>query len=109
MRYLMVMTDLQENKEIILLGDLNCDYSKPTDNSCLKDITKINGLKQMITQPTRTTMTTSSLIRTSASRIVEFNLYSVQNMNIVIEIVKHFPYHINLREKAIHILVQYFN
>ena len=58
----MVMTALQENKEIILLGDLNCDYSKPTDNSCLKDIIKINGLKQMITQPTRTTMTTSSLI-----------------------------------------------
>jgi exonuclease III len=29
----MVMTALQENKEVILLGDLNSDYSKPTDNS----------------------------------------------------------------------------
>ena len=56
------MTALQENKEIILLGDLNCDYSKPTDNSCLKDSIKINCLKQMITQPTNTTITTSSLI-----------------------------------------------
>ena len=58
----MVMTALQENKEVILLGDLNSDYSKPTDNSRLKDIIKINGLNQMITQPTRITMTTSSLI-----------------------------------------------
>lgn len=50
----MITAASQENKEIILLGDLNCDYSKRTDNSCLKDI--------IIIQPTRITMTTSSLI-----------------------------------------------
>ena len=36
----MITTAAQENKEIILLGDLNCDYSKRTDKSCLKDTIK---------------------------------------------------------------------
>ena len=41
----------KDDKEIILLGDMNCDYSKTSDNQNLKDAIKINGLKQMITEP----------------------------------------------------------
>ena len=52
----------KDDKEIILLGDMNCHYSKTSDNQNLKDVIKINGLKQMITEPTRVTGGTSSLI-----------------------------------------------
>ncbi len=58
----MLITATKDNKEIILSGDMNCDYSKRSDNRNLKDIIKINGLKQMITEPTRVTESTSSLI-----------------------------------------------
>ena len=48
-----------DDKEIILLGDLNCDYSKISDNRSLKDAIGFNGLKQMINEPTRVTEGTS--------------------------------------------------
>jgi exonuclease III len=51
----MLTTATMDNKEIIHSGDMNCDYSKRSDNRNLKDIIKINGLKQMITEPTRVT------------------------------------------------------
>jgi hypothetical protein len=51
----MLTTASMDNKEIIHSRDMNCDYSKRSDNRNLKDIIKINGLKQMITEPTRVT------------------------------------------------------
>ena len=47
------------NKEIIILGDFNTDYNK-TDNRDFKSL--LNILKQVITEPTRTTETSPTLI-----------------------------------------------
>ncbi len=53
---------MSENKEFILSGDLNCDYLKRSDHTTIKDCLKLNGFKQLIDEPTRITMNTSSLI-----------------------------------------------
>ncbi len=57
-----VATAVSENKEFILSGDLNCDYLKRSDHTTIKDCLKLNGFKQLIDEPTRITMNTSSLI-----------------------------------------------
>ena len=49
---------VKTNKEIIILGDFNIDYNK-TDNRDFKSLLNIFGLKQVITEPTRTTETSS--------------------------------------------------
>ena len=49
---------VKTNKEIIILGDFNIDYNK-TDNRDFKSLLNIFGLKQVITEPTRTTKTSS--------------------------------------------------
>ena len=49
---------VETNKEIIILGDFNIDYNK-TDNRGFKSLLKIFGLKQVITEPIRTTETSS--------------------------------------------------
>ena len=51
-----------ENKETIITGDLNCDYLKSSDHPVLKDIIKLNGFKQIISSPTRTTIKSQTLI-----------------------------------------------
>ena len=57
-----ISTAMSENKEFILSGDLNCDYIKRSEHEALKDCLKINGFKQLIDEPTRITINTSSLI-----------------------------------------------
>ena len=52
---------VKTNKEIIILGDFNIDYNK-TDNRDFKSLLNIFGLNQVITEPTRTTKTSSTLI-----------------------------------------------
>ena len=52
---------VKTNKEIIILGDFNIDYNK-TDNRDFKSLLNIFRLKQVITEPTRTTETSSTLI-----------------------------------------------
>ena len=49
---------VKTNKEIIILGDFNIDYNK-TDNRDFKSLLNIFGLKQVITESTRTTETSS--------------------------------------------------
>ena len=49
---------VETNKEIIILGDFNIDYNK-TDNRGFKSLLNIFGLKQVITEPIRTTETSS--------------------------------------------------
>ena len=49
---------VKTNKEIIILGDFNIDYNK-TDNRDFKSLLNIFGLKQVITEPTRKTETSS--------------------------------------------------
>ena len=57
-----IATALLENKETIILGDVNYDFMKVNDNKGVKDILKCYGMKQMIKSPTRITPTTKSLI-----------------------------------------------
>ena len=49
-----------ENKEMYILGDLNCDSSVPTKK--IKTLYELYQLSQLIDKATRVTMTTSSLI-----------------------------------------------
>ena len=56
-----------EDKEVILAGDLHCNYLKSSDHKDLKDTIKVNGLKQLIQEPTRITKETSTLIDIIAS------------------------------------------
>ena len=51
-----------ENKEVIILGDINCDYLVKNDHRFIKEIFTINGYKQLINKPTRITETTETLI-----------------------------------------------
>ena len=51
----LVKTDVvKTNKEISILGDFNIDYNK-TDNRDFISLLNVFGIKQMITQPIRTT------------------------------------------------------
>ena len=54
-----------ENIEYFLMGDLNCDMiaTRHDNNTCkLMSITDIYGLQQLITEPTRITPTSATLI-----------------------------------------------
>ena len=51
---------VKTDKEIIIFADFNIDYNK-TDNRDFKSLLNIFGLKQVITEPTRTTETSSTL------------------------------------------------
>ena len=54
-----------ENKEIYILGDLNCDMLKAKPDSAtskIKSLYELYQLSQLIKEATRVTMTTSSLI-----------------------------------------------
>ncbi|XP_065071070.1 uncharacterized protein LOC135695815 [Rhopilema esculentum] len=53
----MINTSISENKELILMGDLNADYLNTSKNKEVKRIIKGHGLKQIITKPTRVTKT----------------------------------------------------
>ena len=70
-------TVVKTNKEIIILGDFNVDYNK-TGNRDLKSLLNISGLKQMITKPTRTTKTSSTLI----DLIITNRLENITNKNV---------------------------
>ena len=66
MEKLIKATD-DENKEIYVLGDLNCDILKADEDSNfptkkIKSLYEIYQLSQLIDKPTRITMTTKSLI-----------------------------------------------
>ena len=47
----MLSTSVNQNKETIIAGDLNCNYLVANDHKDIKDIIKINGLKQVIKTP----------------------------------------------------------
>ena len=51
-----------ENKEILMLGDMNCNYLAKSDHKEIKNIISSYGLKQLITSPTRITNHSSTLI-----------------------------------------------
>ncbi len=54
-----------ENVEYYLLGDLNCDLGSPdldSNSRSLIGITELYGLHQLISEPTRITETSSTMI-----------------------------------------------
>ena len=78
----------KEGKEIILLGDTNCDLAKrpqdqPAENNTkhISSLYELFSLKQLIEEPTRVTLTSSSMIdhiaTTSARNIIEARVHKV--------------------------------
>ncbi|MEN8446458.1 MAG: endonuclease/exonuclease/phosphatase family protein, partial [Cyanobacteria bacterium J06555_13] len=78
----------KENKEIILLGDTNCDLTqKPpeqtryNDSKHMLDLYELFSFKQLIEEPTRVTSTTSTLIdhiaTTCARNIVRSGVHEI--------------------------------
>ena len=53
---------IEENKETIVVGDLNCNYLNNADHKSIKQILQLHGLEQIIKQPTRITSRSRSLI-----------------------------------------------
>ena len=58
----MLDSAMAEEKEVLLLGDLNCNYPVQNDHKDLKQIMRYNGLKQMVKNPTRITKSTEMSI-----------------------------------------------
>ena len=56
-----------ENKDTILLGDINVDYHNTSDNREMKRILSQHGFNQVISKATRVTKETSTLIDIAAS------------------------------------------
>eukprot|EP00794_Sanderia_malayensis_P016541 gene16541-18216_t len=78
----------KEGKEVILLGDTNCDLTpkqaeQPIDNNSkhLLGLYELSSFKQLVEEPTRVTLTTSSIIdhiaTTRARNIVKSGVYEV--------------------------------
>ena len=78
----------KEGKEIIFLGDTNCDLAKrapdqPAENNSkhICSLYELFSLKQLIEEPTRATLTTSSIIdhiaTISARNIIESGVHKV--------------------------------
>ena len=57
----MISTGVYEDKETILLGDMNADYLQQSKDKNIKRIISTNGLKQLIEKPTRVTKTQAHL------------------------------------------------
>ena len=53
---------LNENKEMIIIGDFNVDYQNKSSSPAFKEIMTLNGFKQIITTATRITKDSSTLI-----------------------------------------------
>ena len=51
-----------ENKETIITGDINCDYTNPESHRDVKSCLSMNGFKQLIKTPTRITENISTII-----------------------------------------------
>lgn len=51
-----------ENKEIIIIGDINCNYLDKKNNKDVKELFTLNGFIQLINDPTRITDRTETLI-----------------------------------------------
>ena len=53
---------MNKNKETIIVGDLNCNYLVKSAQKEIKDALSLNGFKQVINMPTRTTATSRTLV-----------------------------------------------
>ena len=58
----MLMTVSAKNKEVILMGDINCIFLKKINDADIKSIIDSNGLEQIVQDPTRITHESSALM-----------------------------------------------
>ena len=58
----MLQTVSFEGNEAVLLGDMNCDFLKESDYRSLKNVLMGQGFSQKISEPTRVTKESKSLI-----------------------------------------------
>lgn len=73
-----ILTNISlENKECILIGDMNFNYLVNTGHKELKSILTTFGLKQLIKDPTRVTQVSRSLIDVIYTK-EPWNIYSVK-------------------------------
>ena len=56
------MRNSSGNKETIIIGDVNCNYLRNNENKPLKEMLSLNGFIQTITDPTRITSESETLI-----------------------------------------------
>lgn len=73
----MLSTLSAENRECVLLGDMNCNYLVNSDHKELKSILVSFGLKQLVKSPTRITKESKTLIDVICST-EPFNLNSIK-------------------------------
>jgi len=52
----------EEQREVVLMGDLNVNFLKKSDNNDIKELFSLYGFKQLIKKPTRISKDTKSLI-----------------------------------------------
>ena len=52
----------RENKDVIIMGDININYLKKDDHRVIKDIFAVNGYKQLLGSATRTISSSATLI-----------------------------------------------
>ena len=70
---------ISENKETILLGDFNINYRERNNNNDFKTSMKLFGFKQIVTQATRITKDTSTII----DLIFTNKEYNISDCNVV--------------------------
>eukprot|EP00794_Sanderia_malayensis_P018502 gene18502-20357_t len=58
----MITATMADNKGTIISEDMNCNYLDQSNHKVIKNILKVNGLKQVITEATRATSKRSTLI-----------------------------------------------
>ena len=68
-----------ENKEIIFLGDINCNYDDSNDHTDIKQLLINYGFRQLINKPTRTTENSSTLIDVILTNSPEIVMSSKQS------------------------------
>ena len=90
---------LAMDKQIVVLGDLNCDYLKEHCHNyrALKNFALEMNLEQLIKSPTRITDTTQSLIEVS---LVLSPLLVRQSGVINISVSDHLPVYVELKLKS---------
>ena len=72
-----------EDKETILLGDLNVNYPRQQNNKEIKHIINVNGFKQIIKAPTRITKDSKTLIGVIATTHEQNIVHSITYANSI--------------------------
>ena len=66
----------KENKELIIIGDLNCDYSSPSTHDEIKATFHNNGFIQLVKDVTRITNNSSTLIDVILTNCPEYIVHT---------------------------------